>query len=169
MNYLYNGREFPAPPNKWNNETHPYTLIYYNASLDKTWFITLTGPAPYKAYNSIFITGNTTNDLSKGAIYGVRVNESDERLNFLLSDGGWHEDDYSTDIRTWAFGPLVDPGEETQGEVIWSNYDIPNEVDGGIYLAASDPVPVGGVAPDLDPAAFMEGLRIGQIVRAMRL
>lgn len=65
----------------------------------------------------------------------------------------------------------------TLNSIVWSNFDIlyrtANEdagiAVGDIYLAASDPVPVGGVAPDIDPAAFMEGLRIGQIVRAMRL
>ena len=29
-----------------------------------------------------------------------------------------------------------------KGEILWSNYDINNLVDGGIYLAASEPVPI---------------------------
>jgi hypothetical protein len=37
-----------------------------------------------------------------------------------------------------------------------------NEVE-----TASDPIPVGS-APEVDPKSFMAGLRMGQIVRAMR-
>ena len=52
--------------------------------------------------------------------------------------------------------------------VVWTNHDIIGS-DGTVLLAASEPVPVGGsIAPDIHPASFMAGLRMGQIVRAMR-
>lgn len=44
----------------------------------------------------------------------------------------------------------------------WTNTDILDEY-GTLYLAASEPVPVGGGA-DIEPAALLNGLRIGQIV-----
>ena len=47
----------------------------------------------------------------------------------------------------------------------WANYDVLNE-DGTIYLAATEPVPVGG--EPIDPTSFMQGWLVGRRLAGMR-
>lgn len=48
---------------------------------------------------------------------------------------------------------------------VWTNTDILNE-DGTIYLAASEPIPVGG--EPIDPTSFMQGYIVGRRLAGMR-
>jgi hypothetical protein len=50
-------------------------------------------------------------------------------------------------------------------DVFWTNTDILNE-DGSLYLAASDPIPVGG--EPIDPTSFMQGWLVGRRLAGMR-
>ena len=48
--------------------------------------------------------------------------------------------------------------------LLWCNTPVYNVTDGTLYLAASDPIPVGS-APEVEPKSFMAGWRMGQIVK----
>ena len=77
---------------------------------------------------------------------------------YLLKDGAWE--------KKVTYGG---------GYLIWSNSDvyygegeaIDEELRGTLYLAASDPIPVGS-APEVEPKSFMAGWRMGQFVRGTR-
>lgn len=48
--------------------------------------------------------------------------------------------------------------------VVWSNTDL-YTTDGTLYLAASEPVPIGGAFP-LHAESFLKGLEIGRLLKA---
>lgn len=52
---------------------------------------------------------------------------------------------------------------DVDDDIFYTNFDIYNE-DGTLYLAASDPIPVGS-APEVEPKSFMAGSWMGQIVK----
>lgn len=54
------------------------------------------------------------------------------------------------------------------GETAWSNHDVYN-TDGTLYLAASDPVPVGGGSFTIDQASFLAGYKAGAELRRLRV
>lgn len=117
--YLYNGVELPALP-EWDKNTYPYVMLYN--FFNNVWFT---------AFDKCPATNGTAEQ--QGTIVNP-YNESIYILNSRLNPDG----------ESW-----VDPYEgslSTEGQIslpFWANFDVYYS-DGGLYLAASDPLPVGG-------------------------
>ena len=137
--YSYNGVELPALPS-WDTPQYPYAYIVYEDVTFNTYFI------DYSKYPQSVVNGR---------LYVLPF--SSDR-NYKYEDGVWVE------TNTTIGGPLIWCNTDTY----YNENDENGDLAGTLYLAASDPIPVGS-APDLGPASFMAGLRMGQIVRAMRL
>lgn len=165
MNYLYNGIELPALP-EWDKTVYPYAVIYKNLKNEEqfgTRFKVLTQPVAYQEYNILFVNG------LNGKTYGIHeTGGTYEAIDYILSDGEWVKDpdDYTIRMDIEVISSSASYAG-VKGEMLWSNYDINNLIDGGIYLAASEPVPVGGGA-DIEPRAFMAGWLAGRAVRGLR-
>jgi len=174
MNYLYNGIEFPELP----KTEYEYAFIYRVQRRTTTSVSILV---------CLGQRGTVNADIGPGVtnyMYFPEVTERTPYLSYIKKGDAWELDEegiiYLADDNSLGYVMNLDVLSVNATKyfaIEWSNFDIlyrtANEdagiAVGDIYLAASDPVPVGGVAPDIDPKAFMEGLRIGQIVRAMRL
>jgi hypothetical protein len=152
-NYLYNGVEFPVLP-KWDKATYPYAAIVHQTNNEDYKYYLFCSTHPFKYCVGTLRTWLYTDAPSNGLRYGT---------------------DYNGD--EWVYESVY---EDETGEriciaypVYWANHDIyyhasTNEgTPGELYLAASDPIPVGS-APEVEPKSFMAGWRMGQIVRAMR-
>jgi hypothetical protein len=128
-NYLYNGIELPALP-EWDTTKYPYVHIerYYNRY---DIFMT-TKPMYY----------GTIPSQSNPCLYAHY--EVGEEVSFLMAtrDGdSWGDisvnsrENNSTSIGFFLWSNSLNVG-------VWTNHDIPNNAEGGVYLYASDPVPV---------------------------
>lgn len=122
--YIYNGIELPALP-EWDKTTYPYAAIIYNKSISGIAIPSHTYCLVCTTEPCVVSSSNTPNfkDYS--------------RVMFTVSEtapesGDWKFEAYTT--TNTRFVLLTE---------VWSNYDMLN-ADGSIYLAASDPVPVGG-------------------------
>lgn len=125
-NYLYNGVELPDINSVWDKETYPYAYIQdgTNANMNKYYRLYLTS-FDVEANGSSdpdYISNNTT----KAGAYAY----------YFLIDG------------VWAFQESVASGGwlsvgSNDSLCMWCNDDI-LRTDDTVYLAASDPVPVGG-------------------------
>jgi hypothetical protein len=143
MNYLYNGVELPALP-EWDKEKYPYALIFeYTGAADCFGF--------YASSEKIQYSGNGNSPTLE---YPVRHGRA--ICECYYGDKEWGE------ISEGNGGAGIGIKAE---QAVWSNFNIYTE-DGTLYLAASDPIPVGS-APDIEPKTFMNGWDIGQFVRAM--
>lgn len=141
MNYLYNGIELPELP-EWDKETYPYVFMYVINYLGK-----------YLATLYCFSEPHHLTVPNDKGVYAIGVFLGEKYLT-----GGFSELTEETG---------TDPnGHRITTSPHWANYDILNN-DGTLYLAASDPIPVGS-APELEPKSFMAGWRMGQFVRGMR-
>ena len=137
MNYLYNGVEFPAIPT-WNKEKYPYLFIHENPGI---WITLWAIDVP----------------LTKGGEY-LKTNGPYGYYYWVLKDGVWAVTEYSEGTNA--------EGSSWGTNLIWANHDILKE-DGTIYLAASDPIPVGGGEP-IDKASFLQGYIVGRRLAGMR-
>lgn len=146
MNYLYNGIEAPELP----KSTLPYAYI-------ETGIFGIAKPTLRFTDEKILATKI---DETKTYCW-IKAGTQYER--YTIVDGKWEYSSSGTHEES--------ANEEADGYVVlavipkWADYDIFYK-DGTLYLAASDPVPVGS-APDIEPRSFMAVLRMGQIVRAM--
>lgn len=139
-NYLYNGVELLDIRTKWASE---YDGV----------------PAPY----GIIASKNGSYVLYVSSVPFVRVNQ-----RVQLNDAGIYvKYRYSTvSGAAWlANGQGLNPHDLNCDEYIWTSHDILNE-DGSVYLAASDPIPVGG--EPIDPTSFMQGWLVGRRLAGMR-
>lgn len=127
-NYLYNGIELPPLP-EWDRETYPYAFILrYHESGNYRLFI---------------------------ASAEVRYYTSSSTTQFIEYTGGYYHRYSDTkwgDAENQSLG--FSPTTNYQGVPIWSNYDL-YTTDGTLYLAATDPIPVG--TPITDPVSFTMG------------
>jgi hypothetical protein len=143
MNYLYNGVELPALP-EWDKVKYPYAYIVHDIDgAGRYEYVFCMEPKPVTV-------------LLRTTAFSGTVSASD-----------WTSRYFGYENNAWVSG-----SGGIIGSVIWSNTDVYYKdsiegVGGTLYLAASEPIPVGS-APDIEPLPFTEGLRIGQIVRAMR-
>lgn len=141
MNYLYNGielQELPKPPDGYDK-----LLIRTQVLLPGMYYAyAFRESYPYNKDGSAgghFITPSHTAYFHSGN-----------------ADGPWSE---WNEQNTENFALINVSG------IKWSNFDIYNE-DGTLYLAASEPVPVGS-APEVEPIALTMGI-VGRIVRGLR-
>lgn len=138
--YSYNGVVLPKLP-EWDKTVYPYAVIYNsikNAELYGTRVKVLTQPVAYQEYNILFVNG------LNGKTYGVHETSGTyESIDYVLSDSEWVKDPDDFNLRMDI--EVISSSASyagVKGEMLWSNYDINNLVDGGIYLAASEPTPV---------------------------
>ena len=124
---LYNGVELPALPD-WDQEAYPYACIVRSWS-GSYCFIATKSPA----YVRNSTTASRSNDL-------VLDWDSNSMRCFLAFDGlSWGIPSLST-----AYGDVLFYRESSGNDIfMWANYDV--YYGSPLYLAASDPVPAGGV------------------------
>ena len=137
-NYLYNGVKLPPLP-EWDKETYPYAVIITTSS-GYVLFVCQQEPAPRPA-----------------------VSDDPSYIWF-------GEYDYKP-MSAYCYEPYSQWEELStsfsycSNNIFWTNTDIYNE-DGSVYLAASEPVPVGG--EPIDPTSFMQGYIVGRRLAGMR-
>lgn len=142
-NYLYNGVAVPTLP-EYDNERYPYAVLRKNTGATKfAFFVSSHAPT---------IKNGKLQVLQLGAGASGRC----EAYTYTDADGWIGPTTY-----TFVQGFTTD----AEG-VFWTNTDILNE-DGTIYLAASEPVPIGGGEP-IDPTSFMQGYIVGRRLAGMR-
>lgn len=153
MNYLYNGVELPDIDTIWTDkETYRGAMLKYkDASRQAVSLCLVKGIAGF--------TLDLEPDNANRDWAGVNLTESGW-ARYDLVNGEWVlYSNYDTQRVTTG----------TSGDVLlfWSSSDIYSQDTGKLYLAASDPIPVGS-APDVEPKSFMAGWRMGQFIRGMR-
>lgn len=145
MNYLYNGAELPARPQR-DETLYPNELISYD--LD-------TG-----VYTLVQYSGAVVKVDSSWSAHPDRWTSEEEDVRHLWQDldgDSWSDAEPSLWLLTGGI----------YGKIIWSAQDIYNRTDGTLYLAASDPVPVGPVTAQ-NSAAMLMGFQLGTAIRRMR-
>lgn len=76
-------------------------------------------------------------------------------FNYDFVDGAWVTDGSVTNGYAWSQDP--DKGLT----LVWTNHDVLSYYNGGLYMAATEPVPVG---TGLDPLSFWIGRLLGRAV-----
>lgn len=141
-NYLYNGVKLPALP-EWDKETYPYAYIQDGSNLippGARAIILRVFEVPVYAIGNAVSTTAATNSIT----WKCPITDAVEWT-------GRTETTYEADA-------------SCGGNAIWTNADILN-MDGTLYLAASDPIPVG---EPIDKASFMQGYIVGRRLAGMR-
>lgn len=136
MNYLYNGIPLPNVNEVWTDDLK---AEYPNAA------ITLASGIYYFSYYSTTPTANQ---------HEVIAGASGRTYQATSGESTWTKSSAAAAI--------------TPRKPVWSNYDIyyaddVADVGGTLYLAATDPVPVG--TPITDPLSFAMGWQLGQRLR----
>ena len=159
MNYLYNGVELPDLNTVWTDkEAYPYATLFALQGTKKGKFALLLTSCPTK------FVSYTENDILVNAIYSVKecntisYNTDIPPVEFIYLKTSYYED-------SALLAGLYYSSTGTVKDVLWSNYNILNE-DGSVYLAKTDPIPVGG--EPLDPTSLLMGYRVGEMIRGMR-
>ena len=119
----YVGAVLPKLP-EWDRAAYPYAFIHYGFTNEKYTIHVLNEKCHYR-------------DWPAGRC-GVLVSNASTRCSYALTDGEWvweGEAIYTTAVTRGNDGTTV-------GEIVWSNYDIRNETEQTLYLAAIDPIPV---------------------------
>lgn len=122
--WSYNGTIFGSLPAEWDRETHPYALII---KYDEERYIFRAYSAPLDAITPD--TNGNTHKPPSGTSY-LETNCYD--YNWLW----WSKEEAKT-----ASTSILNMGKIKKDTVVWSNFDILN-LDGSVYLATSEPVPV---------------------------
>lgn len=126
--YLYNGVRLPKLPS-WDKTEFPYAFIeYYGTPVYATLFVT-DKPLGIWDYGDGIGEG-------MGPEGGTSATWKYMKCRLVQADNA---------VTTPAFGSVIEtsnPSWVTASDVLWANYDVPNYVDGGTLLSASDPIPV---------------------------
>lgn len=151
-NYLYNGVELPDIHTVYTpeiQEQYPYAVL--RASIDgQSYGLYLSEELPYfKEDGTLIIAYANLSQLI--SVRNLRYNFWRDPIPGM--GDGWGVGHYST------IGVYVD--KEDVNRVFWTNTDILN-LDGSVFLAASDPVPT------YDPTALLQGYLVGCRLRAQR-
>lgn len=129
----YDGVVLPTLPDK----AYQYSMIVYSK---------LSGYIMW-VYSAPFYINNTTGTVrvytDKGAMYQLWQVNTDENVWNLKAEG------------------QTTSGSITDDTPIWTNEDIYAEIDGirSLYIAAYDPIPVGGIVDTIDGKPIYEDLR----------
>ncbi|MBQ1233655.1 MAG: hypothetical protein IIX86_09000 [Clostridia bacterium] len=132
-NKLYNGVELPALPETHlhNTDGHAfdYAVIFKTISSGACKLVYFTAPLVKKLY-----AGRDAIFCSEAPLYNY---------SYDLTDGEWvDKGSYANPYYMSSNSAPYLSSLETVYELIWSNHDIADNDNGGIYFAASDPVPV---------------------------
>ena len=130
----------------------PLPDIYsvYTPELQKTY--------PYAVIWIAFVTNTIYLDILKEIDFssaGILHTTKEDSLFALCSGDSWSE-----------FKASTSNGQIVGSQIKWTNTDLLN-YDGSVYLAASDPIPVG-TAPALDPLSLFMGWKAGNWVARQR-
>ena len=128
-NFLYNGVELPDINEVWTDKVK-YPYAYMEMLMQNPLYTALV-----LISKPMFCKTNSHGDLSSA--YSANT----QHAEYMLAEGGnsWS----LTNSGTWnTEGNFSTLGSNTSA--LWANYDVINTDDNSIYLAASDPVPVGG-------------------------
>lgn len=165
MNCLYNGVPLPDIYSVYTQElqeTHPYATMV--TSTDST--IEENG----RALLAYLILSTMPLIRQKGSFiyYELAAAADGSTIRYLINtvegvtDEEWKRDaDKDGD---YVAGDNVQT--ITLSTIRWANYDLYKD-DGTLYLAASEPVPVGPVTVR-NPAAMLMGFQLGAAIRRMR-
>ena len=140
--YLYNGVELPALP-EWDKTVYPYAYIHTNG--DGTIFLCVCPNPVQWTVDGMLRHGETKT----------------EKTTWVFSNGTWQE----STCMYYVYRPHDEA--DTDCTLYWTNTDVPTQDGNGIFLAASDPIPVGGATPTLDPTSLLMGWLTGEMVKAM--
>lgn len=137
--YLYNGIELPDINDVWKDrETYPYASIQFGNLL--YYLILSSSEVQYG-------TGTTS---SKKKSFGKKNGIT---TKYFLRNDSWL---VVTEGEAFLANDVILGFDDKDVQIVWSNHDV-TTIDNGvpndtIYLAASDPVPVGGEPePEPDP------------------
>lgn len=147
-NYLYNGVQLPALP-EWDKEAYPYAEMYaVSGALSAIMSVLKVTDRPADCY----ALGD--ND------YGSYEPSYHVGTNYIS-----YKIDKTSD--TWVVKASGQIEAATSGvNANWANYDLFYE-DGTLYLAASEPIPVGAT-PDIDPTSMFMGWLTGRRIAGQR-
>lgn len=116
--YLYNGIELPQLP-EWDNTKYPYATITHSSAGGLSQYVLRFTDFKFSAKS------NTVANVPEG---------DNAYCNYKLQNDEWV---YAAEGTGWKASLSL-----TVTMFKWVNYDVLNDTDGSVYLAASDPVPV---------------------------
>ena len=140
--YLYNGVKLPPPPK--SDYPYPYSYIYRNP-IGRFYFAILETPLYY------------TQESGEGVLRSYEWTHY-RRWDYAAAEG------------KWAWNSLSHTGSvfEEIGTLVWCDHDT-MDANGNLYMAASEPVPVGGEEPaPLDPKSMLMGWIVGRRIAGQR-
>lgn len=142
-NYRYNGVDLPALPETHKHDTggvaYNYAVIYKHLALDTIYLKFIDKPL-LSYHETIMDNRLSLRPLPVTEAYWVYIYKLNEN-NEWEDMGALINPDHITDHLAAVQG--VDPqGVWYQNELIWSNHDIMDSENGGVYFEGSDPVPV---------------------------
>lgn len=116
------------------------------------------------AYPYAFITRVLGKPILQVSVERPYWDNSDMRFLYD-SDGGWAE----CKNGLWEDFIFMNPAFYTSDEFrpLWSNFDVLNE-DGSVYMAASEPIPVGASTFTPDPISLTLGWLVGRRIAGQR-
>lgn len=117
--YLYNGVRLPELP-ELDKTVYPYAMI--TSSYEGEWVLLWYAKEIGQLYVGTYPSGTTYKCFPLTAPYGL----------FELSDGTWEDRGINNNDQSFKIEGY---------QPLWTNFDL-LDVDGSVYLAASDPIPV---------------------------
>ena len=149
MNYLYNGVELPDIDVVWTDkETYPYALIGMGSTGNCTLYISNATGTYGKPSGSFFFEAGTYENP-----YTL--------IKYTCQEGGtnweWKEQTNTSALGIPFFVEDYEP-------VLWSSYDTYDN-EGGIYIEASEPIPVDSIKFDLK--SWLTGYALGLAGKAL--
>ena len=139
--YSYNGTALGPLPPDWDSVNYPYAQI--RRMSDTTFHFVAHPELPYSGVSDW--DGSLTLNFSGKTECQI--------MRAYTKLGLWWTDAYFEKYESFY-----------ARYVVWANFDIYNE-DGSIYMAASEPIPVGATKP-IDPMSMLMGWRVGQAIRS---
>lgn len=143
-NYLYNGVELPAVPEL---DGYPYVIILKRQNEQYMAIFSTSGFAYAGAYILQDNNGTAVNP-----IYTIPVGAD-------MSTEKWVDTNNSNSYGGYNI--------ESRSNIIWSNHDITYKTGGGVFFAASEPIPVPTAEP-IDPQSLTAGWLVGKKILTMR-
>ena len=130
---LFNGNKLPVLP-VWDKTTRPYAFMYKSTGFVNSVNLYICETIEYESTASGY--GLVAPAGSLNCYVGISGNAA-------ISDSWSELSEKTTDSKMGS-----------HANVCWANFDVLND-DGSVFLAASDPVPVG--KPITDPLSFTMG------------
>lgn len=159
---LYNGVKLPDVNTVWNKEKYPYAFIVTEIvdNITTAWL--------YLTANPVYIAPIEPDlpDLqipAGGYAQYICVDSLDAAENNPFAGYNYWKASILTGDNATSFDAPKD------GETAWSNHDVYN-VDGALYLTASNPIPIGGsLTFTIDKTSFLAGYKVGAELRRLRM